>query len=74
MPPSRLVREGPDRYRTVSGHFRGELLLVERDGSGAVTKLWWGTYPLTRSRVTFGELEAEAGGASPPPAPPASAS
>jgi CubicO group peptidase (beta-lactamase class C family) len=54
-PPSRLVREGPDRYRTVSGHFRGELLLVERDEAGAVVKLWWGTYPLTREPETFAQ-------------------
>jgi hypothetical protein len=68
VPPSRLVREGPDRYRTVSGHFRGELLLVERDETGTPTTLWWGTYPLTREPVTFGELDDEAA-AGPPPAP-----
>jgi hypothetical protein len=73
VPPSRLVREGPDRYRTVNGHFRGELLLVERDETGAVVKLWWGTYPLTRAPETFAQQDEEAGGASPPPAPPPSA-
>jgi CubicO group peptidase (beta-lactamase class C family) len=68
-PPSRLVREGVDRYRTATGHFRGELLLVERDETGAATKLWWGTYPLTRGPETFAQQEDEAGGVSPPPAP-----
>src|SRR4051794_10906201 len=67
-PRSTFRREGEDRYRTLSGTLRGELLLVERDEDGAVVKLWWATYPLTRAPETFAQQEAEAGGASPPPA------
>ena len=42
-----------DRYRTATGKLRGELLLVERDETGAASKLWWATYPLTREPETF---------------------
>jgi CubicO group peptidase (beta-lactamase class C family) len=42
-------REGDDRYRTVSGRERGELLLVVRDHSGEPVKLYWATYPFTRA-------------------------
>jgi CubicO group peptidase (beta-lactamase class C family) len=54
-PPSRFRREGVDRYRTLTGRLRGELLLVERDEDGAVVKLWWATYPLTRTIEVVGE-------------------
>jgi hypothetical protein len=46
-------RDG-DRFRTVSGRERGELLRVVRDESGGVSKLYWATYPLTRSPEIFG--------------------
>jgi CubicO group peptidase (beta-lactamase class C family) len=54
-PPSTFRREGTDRYRTLSGRLRGELLLVERDEQGAAVKLWWATYPLTREPQTFAQ-------------------
>jgi len=47
-PSSAFEREGDDRWRTVSGPERGELLRVERDERGAVTHLFWTGYPLTR--------------------------
>jgi hypothetical protein len=41
--------DGEDRFRTVSGRERGERLRVVRDQDGAVAKLYWATYPFTRS-------------------------
>jgi CubicO group peptidase (beta-lactamase class C family) len=52
--PSVFEREGEDRYRTVSGMERGEVLRVVRDDGGAVVKLYWATYPFTREPETFG--------------------
>ena len=46
--------EGEDRFRTVSGRERGEVLRVVRDESGAVVKLYWATYPFARSPEIFG--------------------
>jgi CubicO group peptidase (beta-lactamase class C family) len=46
-------------FRTVSGRERGELLRVTRDADGAVVKLNWATYLVTRDPLGFGEsLEA----------------
>jgi hypothetical protein len=42
---------GPDRYRTVSGRERGELLEIIRDGGGRPVKMTWATYPLTRTSL-----------------------
>ena len=52
--PSVFEPEGEDRFRTVSGRERGEVLRVVRDESGAVVKLYWATYPFTRSPEIFG--------------------
>jgi CubicO group peptidase (beta-lactamase class C family) len=49
-----FAADGPDRYRVVSGRERGELLRVVRDERGEVAKLYWATYPFTRSPATFG--------------------
>ena len=54
LPPSVFEPAGEDRYRGVSGPEEGELLEVVRDGSGQVTKLYWATYPLTRTPQVFG--------------------
>jgi CubicO group peptidase (beta-lactamase class C family) len=48
-----LEPDGPDRWRVVEGRERGELLRAVRDESGAVTKLYFVTYPLTRRPSTF---------------------
>ena len=47
-------REGDDRFRVVSGRERGETLRVVRDESGEVVKLYWATYPFTRTPEVFG--------------------
>jgi len=52
--PSVFEQEGDDRFRTVSGGERGEVLRVVRDGSGAVVKLYWATYPFTREPEIIG--------------------
>lgn len=49
-----LEPDGHDRWRVVEGRERGELLRAVRDDSGAVTKLYFATYPLTRAPSTFG--------------------
>ena len=46
--------DGPDRWRVGEGRERGELLRAVRDEDGAVTKLYFATYPLTREPETFG--------------------
>jgi CubicO group peptidase (beta-lactamase class C family) len=43
-----FVSEGRDRFRAVSGHHRGELLRVVREGGQAV-KLYLATYPFERT-------------------------
>ena len=53
-PPSVFAEEGEGRFRGVSGPEEGELLEVARDPDGAVSKLYWATYPLTRSPRPFG--------------------
>jgi hypothetical protein len=52
--PSVFEREGEDLYRVVSGRERGETLRVVRDESGEVVKLYWATYPFTRTPEVFG--------------------
>src|SRR5918994_615372 len=45
--------DGEDRYRSVEGRERGELLRVVRDTDGGVEKLYFATYPLRREPSTF---------------------
>jgi CubicO group peptidase (beta-lactamase class C family) len=52
--PSVFEPDGEDRFRTVSGDERGELLRVVRGEDGEVAKLYWATYPFTRAPDTFG--------------------
>jgi len=52
--PSVFEPEGEDRFRVVSGRERGETLRVVRDESGEVVKLYWATYPFTRTPEVFG--------------------
>ena len=42
-----------DRFRSVEGRERGELLRVVRDSAGEVEKLYFATYPLRREPSTF---------------------
>jgi CubicO group peptidase (beta-lactamase class C family) len=46
--PAVLRRESDDRWRIASGWEQGELLRVERDGDGALTRLVLAGYPVTR--------------------------
>ena len=52
--PTFFEPDGDDRWRARSGLERGELLRVVRDDDGTPTKLYWATYPFTRSPRTFG--------------------
>jgi CubicO group peptidase (beta-lactamase class C family) len=52
--PSVFEPEGKDRFRTVSGRERGEVLRVVRNDRGEVERLYWATYPFTRSPEIFG--------------------
>jgi CubicO group peptidase (beta-lactamase class C family) len=52
--PSVFEPDGDDRFRTISGDERGELLRVVRDDGGEVVKLYWATYPFTRAPEVFG--------------------
>lgn len=47
-PPAVFEREAEDRWRTVSGPEQGELLRVERGPDGAIARLVWAGYPVTR--------------------------
>jgi CubicO group peptidase (beta-lactamase class C family) len=51
--PSVFEPDGDDRFRTVSGDERGELLRVVRGEGGEVAKLYWATYPFTRAPEVF---------------------
>ena len=51
LDPAVFELEQPDRYRTVSGRERGELLEIFRDDGGRAVKLTWATYPLTRTSL-----------------------
>ena len=53
-PPAVFAEEGPDLFRVVSGREQGELLRVVRDADGAVSRLYWATYPVTRDPRPFG--------------------
>ena len=46
-------RVDEDRWRSAEGRERGELLRVVRDADGAVSKLYFATYPLTRTASPF---------------------
>jgi CubicO group peptidase (beta-lactamase class C family) len=43
-----------DRFRTVFGRERGELLRLVRDAEGNVTRMYWATYPLSREPEVTG--------------------
>jgi CubicO group peptidase (beta-lactamase class C family) len=53
-PPAVLRRDGPGRWRVVSGREQGELLRVARDPAGRPDRLYWATYPMTRAPLPFG--------------------
>jgi CubicO group peptidase (beta-lactamase class C family) len=51
---STFAPEGEDRWRVAEGRERGEVLRVVRDEAGVPVKLYWATYPFTRTPQTFG--------------------
>jgi len=50
---SYFAQEGEDRFRSVEGRERGELLRVIRAADGSIEKLYFATYPLRREPSTF---------------------
>jgi len=52
--PTRFRREEVDLYRAISGLERGEQLRIVRGDDGAVTRMYFATYPFTRTPETFG--------------------
>jgi CubicO group peptidase (beta-lactamase class C family) len=53
-PPSVFRQVAPDLWTTVSGREEGEELRAVRTPEGAVTRLYWATYPFTRVPEVFG--------------------
>jgi CubicO group peptidase (beta-lactamase class C family) len=53
-PWARFEPLGDDLYRTAFGRERGELLRLVRDETGAVTRMYWATYPLSRTHEVTG--------------------
>jgi len=56
--PGVFERIDRDLYRAIAGRERGELLRLVRDSSGTVVRLYWATYPFTRSPEVFGPPRA----------------
>jgi CubicO group peptidase (beta-lactamase class C family) len=48
QPSAVFERESENRWRTVSGPEHGEALRIERASDGAVTRMVWSGYPVTR--------------------------
>src|SRR5207247_7419286 len=59
--PTTFEREAEDRYRTVSGREHGELLRIVRDAASRPVKLYWATYPFTRTAAPLGRCDATPG-------------
>ena len=54
QPWARFEPLDADRFRTVFGRERGELLRLVRDSEGTVTRMYWATYPLSREPEATG--------------------
>jgi CubicO group peptidase (beta-lactamase class C family) len=52
--PAVFEQTGPDQWRTTAGREEGEELRAVRDGDGKVRRMYWATYPLTRTPEGFG--------------------
>jgi hypothetical protein len=52
-PPTVFAPDGDDGFRGVSGPEEGEPLEIVRGEDGAVEKLYWATYPMTRAPRSF---------------------
>ena len=53
-PPSVFEPVDGETLRTVSGREQGELLRLVRDEQGEIERMYWATYPFTRTQATFG--------------------
>ena len=51
---ARFERVEGDRFRTVLGRERGELLELVRDADGTVKRMYWATYPFAREHEVTG--------------------
>ena len=60
-PWSRFEPLGDDRLRAVTGRERGELLRLVRDAGGAVTRMYWATYPFSRDPEITGTTTVGSG-------------
>ncbi len=54
QPPAVFEPVAVDRWRVVSGREQGEVLRAVRDPEGAVIRMYWAGYPLTRTVQVFG--------------------
>jgi CubicO group peptidase (beta-lactamase class C family) len=52
--PTTFQREQEDVYRTATGREQGELLRIVRGENGRPVKLYWATYPFTRTAEPLG--------------------
>jgi hypothetical protein len=57
-PPAVFAPDGADVLRVASGREAGELLRLTRDDDGAVVRMHWATYRMTRDQQTFAESNA----------------
>lgn len=55
---TRFESEGADRFRAVEGRERGEVLEVRRGSGGAVERLYFATYAVTREPLAFADLQS----------------
>lgn len=55
---TRYRPDGPDRFRADQGRERGEVLELVRDESGALVKMYFATYAVTRTPKAFAEMAA----------------
>ncbi len=56
---ARWEQVGPDEWRSVEGHERGERLEVVRDASGTPVRLYLASYAVTRTPHAFADLLGE---------------
>jgi hypothetical protein len=54
QPWARFEPLDDDRFRTIFGRERGELLRLVRDPQGKVTRMYWATYPFSREPEVTG--------------------
>jgi hypothetical protein len=60
QPWARFEPLDADRFRTVFGRERGELLRLVRDSEGTVARMYWATYPFSRRPEVTGATRTEA--------------